>query len=387
MAQSDLMDRASQAAAVAAQYCEEVDASARFPHEAIRAMRDSRLLGVMIPRDLGGEDASLSDVAEVCCLLGQHCSSTAMVYAMHQIKVSSLVSHGRGSNWHRDFMARVASDQLLLGSSTTEAGTGGDLGASVCAIERDGNDFTVRKEASVISYARQSDAILITTRRAPDAPASDQVMAVLTKDQYRLEKTADWNTLGMRGTCSEGFIFEGRAPAEQIFPEPFADIAARSMLAHAHILWGSLWCGIAMNALSRAQAYIRAEARKKPGATPTGAARVGNAASMLQLMRSSLKTAIRRYESALASPDELTTMSFALDMNNLKIGASRLTVEIIQEALMVCGIHGYKNDTPYSVGRHLRDALSAPLMINNDRIAGNTSNLLLVHRLDQRLAG
>ena len=191
----------------------------------------------------------------------------------------------------------------------------------------------------------------------------------------------------MRGTCSEGFIFEGRAPAEQIFPEPFADIAARSMLAHAHILWGSLWCGIAMNALSRAQAYIRAEARKKPGATPTGAARVGNAASMLQLMRSTLKTAIRRYESALASPDELTTMSFALDMNNLKIGASRLTVEIIQEALMVCGIHGYKNDTPYSVGRHLRDALSAPLMINNDRIAGNTSNLLLVHRLDQRLAG
>ena len=348
MAQSDLMDRASQAAAVAAQYCEEVDASARFPHEAIRAMRDSRLLGVMIPRDLGGEDASLADIAEVCCLLGQHCSSTAMVYAMHQIKVSSLVSHGRGSNWHRDFMARVASDQLLLGSSTTEAGTGGDLGASVCAIERDGNDFTVRKEASVISYARQSDAILITTRRAPDAPASDQVMAVLTKDQYRLEKTADWNTLGMRG---------------------------------------SLWCGIAMNALSRAQAYIRAEARKKPGATPTGAARVGNAASMLQLMRSSLKTAIRRYESALASPDELTTMSFALDMNNLKIGASRLTVEIIQEALMVCGIHGYKNDTPYSVGRHLRDALSAPLMINNDRIAGNTSNLLLVHRLDQRLAG
>ena len=387
MAQSDLMDRASQAAAVAAQYCEEVDASARFPHEAIRAMRDSRLLGVMIPRDLGGEDASLADIAEVCCLLGQHCSSTAMVYAMHQIKVSSLVSHGRGSNWHRDFMARVAQDQLLLGSSTTEAGTGGDLGASVCAIERDGNDFKVRKEASVISYARQSDAILITTRRAPDAPASDQVMAVLTKDQYTLEKTADWNTLGMRGTCSEGFIFEGRAPLEQIFPEPFADIAGRSMLAHAHILWGSLWCGIAMNALSRAQAYIRAEARKKPGATPAGAARVGAAASMLQLMKSSLKTAMQRYENALTTPDELTTMSFALDMNNLKIGVSRLTVEIIQEALMVCGIHGYKNDTPYSVGRHLRDALSAPLMINNDRIAGNTSNLLLVHRLDQRLAG
>jgi acyl-CoA dehydrogenase len=46
---------------------------------------------------------------------------------------------------------------------------------------------------------------------------------------------------------------------------------------------------------------------------------------------------------------------------------------------------GYKNDTPYSLGRHWRDAMSAQLMINNDRIFGNTSNLLLVHRLDPHL--
>ena len=387
MTKSSLMDRASQAAAVAAQYCEDVDRDARFPHEAIRAMRDSRLLGSMMPRDLGGESASLADIAEVCCLLGQHCSSTAMVFAMHQIKASSLVSHGRESNWHRDFMARVANEQLLLGSSTTEAGTGGDLGTSICAIERHGDDFSVRKDASVISYALECDAIMITTRRAPDAPASDQVMAVLTKDQYNLQKTAEWNTLGMRGTCSEGFIFEGKAPAAQIFPQPFADIAARSMLAHAHILWGSLWCGIAMNAMSRAQSFIRLEARKKPGVTPPGAARLGNASSMLQLIKSSLETAIARYETARQTPDVLTSVAFALDMNNLKIGVSNLTVDVVREAMMVCGIHGYKNDTPYSLGRHLRDALSAPLMIYNDRIASNTSNLLLVHRLDQRLAG
>jgi acyl-CoA dehydrogenase len=387
MANNPLLDRASEAAAVAAQYCEEVDRDSRFPHEAIRAMRDSRLLGVMMPRDLGGESASLADIAEVCCLLGQHCSSTAMVYAMHQIKASSLASHGRESNWHRDFMARVASEQLLLGSSTTEAGTGGDLGSSVCAIERDGDHFNLRKDATVISYALQSDAIMVTTRRAPDAPPSDQVMAVVTKDQYTLQQTAGWNTLGMRGTCSEGYILEARAPAEQIFPQPFADIAARSMLAHAHILWGSLWYGIAANAMSRAQSYIRVEARKKPGSTPSGAARVGNAAALLQLIKSSLETAIARYETARHSPDVLTSVAFALDMNNLKIGVSRLTVDVVQEALMVCGIHGYKNDTPYSLGRHLRDALSAPLMINNDRIASNTSNLLLVHRLDQRLAG
>ena len=65
-------------------------------------------------------------------------------------------------------------------------------------------------------------------------------------------------------------------------------------------------------------------------------------------------------------------------MNNLKVTGSEMAVEIVQLALLICGITGYKNDTPYSVGRHLRDALSAALMISNDRILANTSNLLLV---------
>lgn len=384
---SNLLDRAADAAAVAAKYCDEVDAQSRFPAEAMQALKDARMMGIMVPRDLGGESASLRDIADVCALLGQNCASTAMVYAMHQIKVSSVVSHGAEDPWHRAFMACIASQQLLLGSSTTEGGgIGGDLGNSICAVERDGDEFKLRKDATVISYATECDAILVTARRAPDAPGSDQVMATLLKSQYTLEKTAEWDTLGMRGTCSEGFIFEGRAPIEQIMPQPFAEIAARSMLAHAHLLWGALWYGIAANAVARAQAYVRAEARKKPGQNPVGALRVAEAAGMLQLMRSSLNAGIDRFERAQLANDDLNSMSFAIDMCNLKIGTSRLLNDIVQQAMMVCGINGYKNGTPYSLGRHMRDAMSAPLMINNDRIFGNTSNMLLVHRLDQRLA-
>jgi acyl-CoA dehydrogenase len=40
------------------------------------------------------------------------------------------------------------------------------------------------------------------------------------------------------------------------------------------------------------------------------------------------------------------------------------------------GLSGYRNDTDVSVGRSLRDILSSPIMINNDRIlsslAGST---------------
>ena len=51
---------------------------------------------------------------------------------------------------------------------------------------------------------------------------------------------------------------------------------------------------------------------------------------------------------------------------------------VCQGALGVCGIVGYKNDTPFSVGRHLRDTMSACLMVANERIHQTNASLLLI---------
>ena len=39
---------------------------------------------------------------------------------------------------------------------------------------------------------------------------------------------------------------------------------------------------------------------------------------------------------------------------------------------------GFKNDTPFSVGRNLRDAMSGALMIANERIHETNAGLLLI---------
>ena len=380
-------ERAAEACAVAARHAEDVDRDARFPEEAIQSLQKAALLGMTIPRDLGGDSANLAAVSDICAMLGQSCAAAGMIFAMHQIKTTSLVAHGAECEWHRSFMRRIATEQLLLASATTEGGgVGGDMRSSICAVKRDGDRFTLEKDASVISYGARADAILITARRDAEAPASDQIMAVVLKDQYRLTKTAEWNTLGMRGTCSEGFAFACDAPVAQILPKPFAEIAAQSMLATAHILWSSLWYGIAASAAQRAQNYVRAEARKKPGATPLGATRLTHATSLLSLMKSSIVAAIARFESAKRAGDELNSIGFAVDMNHLKVSASQLLNDIVRESMMICGINGYRNDSSFSLGRHVRDAFSAPLMVNNDRISGNTAALLVAHRLDPRLA-
>ena len=380
-----LSERIASVLATAGDYADEIDRDARFPHESLQAMKRTRLLGLAIPRAFGGEGASLAEIADICARLGAQCASTGMVFAMHQIKVASLVAHGGESLWHQALMRHIAEAQLLVASSTTEAGIGGDLRNSLCAVEVEGDSFRLEKEASVISYGAFADVILATARRAPDAPSSDQVLVAVLRGQYTLERTGGWDTLGMRGTCSEGFRLRAEGARAQILPKPFAEIAATSMLASSHLLWGALWSGIASTALMKAQNFVRGEARKRPGTPPPGALHVAEAANKLQLVRASVNDGLRRFAMAGDDSAELTSMGFAVAMNNVKLGASEIALDIVTTAMRVCGIGGYRNDGPFSIGRHLRDVMSAQLMISNDRIRANTSNLLLVHRLDSGL--
>jgi acyl-CoA dehydrogenase len=379
--------RAHRVAAVAAQFADAVDRDARFPQEAVNAMKAERLLGIQIPVRFGGEGASTEELADVCSILGQACAAAAMVFAMHQIKVSSLVEHGEESGWHVDFMRELAARQLLVASATTEGGIGGNLRNSICAIEVDGETCRLTKDATVISYGDHADAIMITSRAHADAASTDQVMTVFRRGQYTLDKTVTWDTLGMRGTCSDGFLFKGEAPAVQIFPKPFAEIAAQSMLANSHLLWSGVWFGIAADAVSRAQAFVRAAARKTPGTQPPGTLRLAEASNLLQLLKANILVGLKTYAEAKADPDQLSSMAFSIAMNNIKLASSETILTIINQAMIVCGIMGYKNGTPYSLGRHLRDAHSAQLMISNDRILGNTSTMLLVQKPDTSLLG
>ena len=102
-------------------------------------------------------------------------------------------------------MRRVAAEQLLLASSTTEGQNGGNVRSSAAAVEHNDAEISLIRNATVISYGAEADGIVTIARRANDAASSDQVLLALTKDDYTLERSLGWETLGMRGTCSAGF--------------------------------------------------------------------------------------------------------------------------------------------------------------------------------------
>ncbi len=360
-----------------------VDADARFPTEAFDAFKAQGLLSAYVPTDFGGMGLSMTQVCRLCEILGHYCASTAMVFAMHQIQVASIVHHGTNSPFFQSYLRRIVDEQLLLASATTEIGTGGDLTQSRCSIERDGDSFTLEKKAPVISYALHSDAILATARRSPEAESNDQVLVVIETKDTELTEIAGWDTLGFRGTCSLGFVLKSSGSIDQVIPAPFTEVLDQSQHPFAHLTWSSLWLGMATSAVGTARGAVRKKIVEDPDTPPVSALRLSEIDELLFEMRSGLYSTIREYQELLdagSAADAFSGFGFNIRVNNVKITSSELVVDIVGGALRIVGISGYKNDSKSSLARPLRDAYGAALMVNNDRIRGHNAAMQAVYR-------
>ncbi|HUA96177.1 MAG TPA: acyl-CoA dehydrogenase family protein [Acidimicrobiales bacterium] len=379
LAEATLAGRVAQVGTeVAAACADEVDREARFPEETMRALKAAGALGALVPKELGGEGATLGEVCTSVQELSRHCGASGMILAMHHLQVACLARHAKSGHL-RELLRSVAAYQLLLASATSEIGIGGKLRQSACALEIADGRFTLEKQAPVVSYGAHADAILVTARRSPDSPPGDQVLVACTPPGLTLEQVSEWRTLGLRGTCSPGFVVQASGPVDMVLDDAFADIAAITMLPYSHMLWSHVWLGIASAAVGRAGALVRHKARLDPAAPPPSALRLAELGVVYQQLETLVQGVLARFDEA-AGGRPAESLGDAVSLNALKVGAADLLVDVVTRALRICGMDGYRDGTPYSLGRHLRDAHGAALMVGNDRILGDNAQLLLVSK-------
>jgi acyl-CoA dehydrogenase len=378
----DLIDAVrSIATQYAAPNADDVDRNARFPRETVDALKAQRALSALVPEEFDGGGASIGAVAQCCLELGRSCAASAMVFAMHHIQVATIVRQLERGQWFDDYLRRLCAEQRLVASVTSEVGTGGDMGRSVASVEPlAAGRSRFQKNATTVSYGAFADDLLTTLRRAPAADPGDQVAVLTSKDQYTLEQTGTWDVLGMRGTCSPGCVVTAEFEDAQVLPGRFATHAAESMVPVSHILWSHIWLGIAEDAFSRARAFVRADAKRRGEVPAVNGQRLARLLADLSMLRAGVGAVLANFERACEADDreQLSAFTTMLMYNNLKLTASERSVAICQAALETCGIVGFKNDSPFSIGRHLRDSLSAPLMITNDRLRETNANLMLI---------
>jgi acyl-CoA dehydrogenase len=103
--------------------------------------------------------------------------------------------------------------------------------------------------------------------------------------------------------------------------------------------------------------------------------------SDLRSLRALIASGMDRYNALANDPEALSRVDFQTSISLLKVDASELAVSATMNALRACGLSGYRNDSEVSIGRQLRDLLSAPMMINNDRILQSVAGATLLNEI------
>lgn len=374
-AAQQLLEKIDAVARVALDNAGDVDVNGRFPKETIEAARKFDLLSIFAPRWASGEQWSLRDTARLCARIAEACGSTGLVLAMHHLQMACLRYYGGETAELRNFACRAVEENWLLGSITTERATGGDIRSSACALScaEDGT-LALVKDATVVSYGAHADALLVSARASAESPVSDQVLICLSPGQFTLAKQREWQTLGMRGTESSGFQLDAKPTRGLVMATPFAEINARTLLPVAHVLWGAVWVGIAVDSLERARRALRRRA------APELIAEFGRARMSLDAARFAVSSMARDFDALEgdASRHQEKISEKPESFNSLKAVVSENCLQATLGALRVAGMDGYRRDGEFSIERNLRDICSSIIMINNSKIIEAVGNFSLV---------
>ncbi|GHH45253.1 acyl-CoA dehydrogenase family protein [Streptomyces candidus] len=372
------LDRAVQEVdAVTALHAADCDRDARFPEEALAALRSTGLLGLMVPAEYGGAGGGLADMAAVSSRLSRTCMSVGMIFTMHCQQVAAVVRDG-GPLRDR-LLPRVARGELYLASVTTEASTGGHLLSSGASLTGDASTLHVDRFAPVVTGGSFADGFLLTMQ-APDATSPTQVSLVYAdRDQLRVTVRGGWNPMGMRATHSAPLHLAGDVPAGQVVGVHggFRDIAVRTFAPMAHIGWAACWLGTADGALSRTVTLLRAERRSRGLDSELLLRRLSRVRQRLDTVHALINHSVSVLEKTIDS----TSASVQLLINAVKLTASEMCPAAVDELVDLLGMrHGYLRDSDLALERALRDLRSAPLNYSNDRLHAADGALVLMDR-------
>lgn len=195
-------------AAAAAGY----DEDDSFVAENYRALRTSGLVEAGVPSEFGGGGADVRQLADMLRLLAQHCSATALAFAMHTHQVAIPAWRWR----HQKVVAvepllkRIAAERLILLSS---GGSDWVAGSGEAQRVDGGYRITARK---IFTSAAEAGDLLMTSAVLREEGAEPSVLhfgVPMTSPAVRIDPT--WRTLGMRGTASNDVVIDGHMVPEQ----------------------------------------------------------------------------------------------------------------------------------------------------------------------------
>jgi alkylation response protein AidB-like acyl-CoA dehydrogenase len=323
----------------------ERDRTGEFVTAEFELLRSRGFVSMLVPSELGGGGASISETCAALAILARGCPATSLALSMHSHPVAAAVwRHRRGLP--APVLAKVAADQLVL---ITTGGSDWLSSNGTATKVENGYRVTARKTPASACAAGH---LLVTSGRmeTADGPQVVHMTVPLSSPGIHIEET--WNTMGMRGTGSHTVVLN----------DVFVSDTAVSLVRPAdvfHPVWSTV-LGVALPIIMSSYVGVAEEAAARALTIATQRSNRPGIASVVGRMFTRLTVARDAVRAMINATDDMAfdnTLEHAMGSLTRKAIATEAVLDTVRLAMEVGGGLAYSVDS--GIERLFRDAHGA----------------------------
>ncbi len=340
----------------------DVDHSARFPAEAVEALRRSDLLGLAVPTAYGGAGATAAEVVGVVEQVAAACASTGMVYTMHLVGSRTIAggTTGPDDGIKAEILREIAAGRHLTTLAYSEKGSRSHFWAQVSrALPGPGASVTIDADKSWVTSAGEADSYVAATGAVGGTSPLETELYVVDSRSDGLAVPVAFDGLGMRGNASAPVTFRGvQVDVDRRLGDPGSGFG---LMMSATLPWfvlsgSATSMGIAAAALATATDHVGGARLQHLGSSladiPGVRARLAEAKIRHMQARALLYEVARQVEDG--EPEA------RLGVLALKAAAAEMAIDVTDAAMRACG--GAAFSRHLGIERNFRDARAWTVM-------------------------
>lgn len=330
----------------------EIDETGEFPRQAMEALGDSGLLGLISAQEVGGMGQGLREAVQVIDRVAQGCGSTAMVLSMHYAGTAVIEAHGPQS-----VREAIAAGNHLTTLAFSESGSRSHFWAPVSSAVSHNGTVHLDARKGWVTSAGEADSYVWSSR--PMQAEGPSTLWLVPATAGGLSIPFRFNGLGLRGNASSPITAEDVAIDRAfILGEDGGgfDIMMSIVLPYFQLMNAAFSLGTMEAATQKAARHVAA----------TKFQHLGNSLSDLPTIRAYL--ARMRVKTDMCRALVLDTLD-AIEANRedailrvleAKAATGETSTEVTDLAMRVCGGAAFRKEV--GIERHFRDARAATVM-------------------------
>ncbi|MDG2206893.1 MAG: acyl-CoA dehydrogenase family protein [Pirellulales bacterium] len=331
-----------------------IDRNSRIPDDVIDGLGKMRVLGACLPKSTGGLGLSQTQYCRLVEQLAGHCGSTSLfVNAHHSIGPRAIVLFGNEEQ-KKQWLPKLATGEWISAFALTEPEAGSDAGnvQTMATPTEDGSGYRLTGQKRWITNGGIAQALTVMARTPVEGSDETKVTAFLVSpDMDGFEVVEErMDKCGVRGTATGRLAFNNMfVPRENVLGDLGKGLKiALTVLDYGRTTFGASCTGAAKFCVEHAVRHCNSRVQFQQS--------LGSFELVKQKL-ASMKAGAFAMESATyqtAALMDLGDGDYMVETAMLKVFATEVLWEIINDTIQLYGGKGYFTDEPFE--RMMRDA-------------------------------